>query len=155
MSRRTTPDDRPVLGPANAASIDAITRLLSAEGLPISDLYDHLDTFLVARLKDEIIGVVGVELHGQTALLRSLCVAPAFRRQRIGQALLMAVEALARRLGVSELYLLTTSAADYFERFGFRTLARELAPDPIRETAQFRTLCPGSAQLMKRSAASA
>jgi len=154
MSGPTTPDVRPVSGPERAASIDAITRLLSAEGLPISDLYDHLDTFLVARLEEEIIGVVGVELYGQTALLRSLCVAKAHRSQRIGQALLTAIEALALAHGVSELYLLTTSAADYFERFGFRTLARELAPDQIRQTAQFRTLCPGSARLMKRSAAS-
>ena len=47
------------------------------------------------------------------------------------------------------LYLLTTTAPDYFRRLGFRALARRHAPAALRESAEFRGACPDSALLME------
>ncbi|MDE3230873.1 MAG: hypothetical protein KGO05_13425, partial [Chloroflexota bacterium] len=44
--------------------------------------------------------------------------------------------------------LLTTTAADYFTRFGFRAIPRAETPTPIRASLEFRETCPDSATVM-------
>jgi amino-acid N-acetyltransferase len=60
------------------------------------------------------------------------------------------VEARAASRGVRELYLLTTGAVAYFEHHGFARTSREEAPERIRSTAQFCTLCPSTAFCMRK-----
>ena len=48
---------------------------------------------------------------------------------------------------------LTTTAADYFARLGFVRIDRDAAPPAIRATAQFASLCPASAHVMRRELA--
>ena len=52
----------------------------------------------------------------------ALCVAPALRRQGIGRALLIGLEAEARQLGHARLYAATGSARLLFERLGWSVL---------------------------------
>lgn len=139
---------------ASAADLDAIRRLLSAGGLPVDDIDEHLAEFILTKQDGATIGTVAAEYAGEAALLRSLCVAPRHRGQAIGAGLLAAIEARAAARGVRELYLLTTSAAAYFERLGFSRTSREQAPAAIRDTAQFRTLCPSSAICLRKPARS-
>jgi amino-acid N-acetyltransferase len=56
----------------------------------------------------------------------------------------------ARTTGLKKVYLLTTDAQAFFRKLGFAEVPRESAPEAIRRTAQFRTLCPASATLMAR-----
>jgi amino-acid N-acetyltransferase len=49
---------------------------------------------------------------------------------------------------MSDIYLLTTTAPDFFAGLGFRRAGRKTAPPAIRATRQFATLCPASAVLM-------
>jgi amino-acid N-acetyltransferase len=49
---------------------------------------------------------------------------------------------------VETLYLLTTTAAPFFERYGYGAVAREEVPRPIRDTTEFTDLCPASATCM-------
>lgn len=136
---------------AAAADLDVIRALLSASGLPIDSIDEHVRELILAKQEGTTIGTVGAEYAGEAALLRSLSVGPSHRGQAVGARLLAALEARAASRGVRELYLLTTSAAAYFERHGFARISRESTPERIRSTAQFRTLCPATAICMRKT----
>ena len=53
--------------------------------------------------------------------------------------------AQARADGQTALYLLTETAAGYFERFGFAAVARDAVPPEVTATRQFADLCPQTA----------
>jgi amino-acid N-acetyltransferase len=44
--------------------------------------------------------------------------------------------------------LLTTTAEDFFRALGYARIARELAPEAIRTTREFSSLCPASSVVM-------
>ena len=87
---------------------------------------------------------------GTVALLRSLVVTDDLRGRGFGGALTDAAEDLARTLDVASVYLLTTSADAFFLSRGYRPIQRSEAPEKIRSTTQFNTLCPDSAVLMTK-----
>ncbi|HWO09569.1 MAG TPA: arsenic resistance N-acetyltransferase ArsN2 [Polyangiaceae bacterium] len=136
---------------ASAADLNVIRALLSASELPIDDVGAHIAHFVLARREGATIGTVAVEYAGDVALLRSLCVTQSHRGEAVGVRLLAAIEAQAASRGVRELYLLTTSAAAFFEHHGFSRASREEAPEAIRSTAQFRTLCSSAAVCMRKT----
>jgi amino-acid N-acetyltransferase len=134
---------------AQAQYLVAICVLLDSASLPRTDVTEaSLQQFLVARLDNHIVGVVGLECYGDVALLRSLVVAKEHSGLGIGKQLVAAAEKLAAETGIKSLYLLTTSADRFFAALGFRRLQRELAPSAVRNTTQFSSLCPASAVLM-------
>jgi arsenite methyltransferase len=55
--------------------------------------------------------------------------------------------------GLQSVHRLTTDAARYFDRLGFRALNREEAPTPIRESREYASICPQNARLMRYVAA--
>lgn len=125
-------------------------RLLVECGLPASDLdARHFEDFLGCGRSD-LRGVVGLEVFGCVALLRSLGVAEEARGAGCGRALVEGIEAHARQRGVSDLYLLTTTAEAFFVRLGYTRMERDQAPGPITRTKEFSDLCPGSAVLMMK-----
>jgi amino-acid N-acetyltransferase len=131
---------------ANLADLNAIIGLLRNADLPVADITPaHLASFLVARNGDGIVGVIGLEVHAQDGLLRSLVVAPSHRGQRLGETLVTAIETTARQHGIDSLTLLTTTAAPFFTRLGYRTIERNAAPTSLHATAEFARLCPASA----------
>ena len=134
--------------PADLAGVEA---LLTRSGLPLDGVRDALPTFVVAQAGDDIVGVAGLELCCDNALLRSVAVADSHRTHGVGRALVTRVIANAEARGISALYLLTTTAEDYFPKFGFRPIARDEAPDDIRATAEFTSACPASAVVMCRA----
>jgi len=96
------------------------------------------------------LGVVGLELLGATALLRSLAVDAGARGAGSGTALVEAAEGHAIREGVETVYLLTTTADRFFERLGYVRVAREKAPPEIRRSREFSELCSEAAVLMMK-----
>ena len=137
-----------------AASIDefdAVYRLLANNDLPVQDLKNHLGAFTVAKCESTLVGTVGLEVYGELALLRSLCVAESHRSRRVGEALVAAAAKRASAGGVRSLYLLTTSAARYFAALGFVLVERHDVPPPIQFTSQFSSLCPTSAVCMRKT----
>jgi len=123
--------------------------LLSAE-LPAEDLTPgKLDDFLVATDQGSNIGgMVGFEKAGDAGLLRSLVVCPAARHLGLGSLLVAALEARARKAGISKMYLLTNTAEQYFPFLGYRRIERSDAPHGIQQTTEFTELCPDSAVCM-------
>ena len=92
-----------------------------------------------------MIGAIGVEAHGDVGLLRSLVVHPSHRGQGIGKRLTDELESFAKRKGIKTLYLLTTTAGDFFANLGYRVIQRARVPALIAETEEFKTICPVSA----------
>lgn len=130
----------------------ALIDLLSGAGLPTTDLNRSDAPRLVGAFKAETLaGCIGLELHGDDALLRSLAVAPAARRVGLARALIEYIEHAARAQGAVTLWLLTTGSADYFARLGYTQVDRALVPEAIRKTTQFASLCPVSAGVMCKS----
>ncbi len=60
--------------------------------------------------------------HDVTPWLAGLFVAPEFRCQRIGAALVKAIEDRARDFGFDGLYLYTSGAEEYYARLGWRLI---------------------------------
>lgn len=128
-------------------------QLLAACALPISDMDSCVALRLFSAYEGAALaGVVGLEMHGRLALLRSLAVAPGRRGTGLGKRLVAYAEKHAAEDGIESLYLLTTTAAPFFEKLGYETASRADAPPAIRATAQFSGLCPDSSSFMvKRS----
>jgi len=133
---------------AGPADWPAIRALLQANALPLQGAEAHLPTFVVAASGAEVIGTAGAEVYGDVALLRSVAVAPGLQGQGIGESLVGLLLQEARRRGIRQVFLLTTTAAGYFPRFGFERLPREQAPQALQASAEFQGACPASAVLM-------
>jgi len=71
-------------------------------------------------------------------LLRSLAVDASVRGRGCARALVAAAERYARGRGVRRIYLLTTTAAKFFERLGYGAVARD-------------ALCPSSSAFMAKN----
>jgi amino-acid N-acetyltransferase len=127
---------------------------LRAAGLPCSDICAPGRRFYRLGESAAPLGFVGLEACGADGLLRSVVVAEGHRGAGVGRALVEAAAAQARNLGMDNLWLLTTAAADFFERVGFARRERSAAPPLIQGTAEFRELCPASAVCLVRSLAS-
>jgi N-acetylglutamate synthase-like GNAT family acetyltransferase len=133
---------------ATAEDLAAIEDLLTTNDLPLDGVREALSGFLVAESEDRIVGVVGMEQCGTYGLLRSTAVAADWRNHGIARQLVERIIAKAESQNVRALYLLTTTAEQYFPTFGFRTATRESAPEEIRATDEFRSACPASATMM-------
>lgn len=141
----------PTLRPARPADLDAVERLLTASSLPLDGVAEALSGFVVAEADSRLVGVAGLEVCCDNALLRSVAVDPAWRSHGVGRALVTRVISDAEARGIRGLYLLTPTAERYFPSFGFTRVAREAVPDDVRATAEFRGACPASAAVMCRS----
>jgi amino-acid N-acetyltransferase len=123
--------------------------LLEAAGLPVADLTEaHLNHFFYYGSATEPNGLIGLELYGRQALLRSLVVAPPARSAGLGGALLEHAESHARATGAQSIFLLTTTAEPFFRRRGYVLADRADAPALIRNTREFGDICPASSAFM-------
>jgi amino-acid N-acetyltransferase len=129
----------------------AVKKLLADAQLPVADITDaHLEHFFGCGTDGELEGVVGLELYAPVALLRSLAVAAHAQGCGVGSAHLAQAERHAHGRGVREIYLLTTTAARFFEGAGYECIAREDAPRAITQTAEFSSLCPAGSVLLRK-----
>lgn len=95
--------------------------------------------------------MIGLELLGRLALLRSLAVRKKYRGQGWGKKLVNEIEEYASGQGIEQLYLLTTTAVDFFNRQGYQTVDRHSVPGVVQQTAEFQSLCPASTVCMVKS----
>ncbi|HJU89395.1 MAG TPA: arsenic resistance N-acetyltransferase ArsN2 [Gemmatimonadaceae bacterium] len=141
----------PSIRPARIEDFPRVERLLVDSQLPTDGVESVLPTFVVAELESDLVGVAGLEVCCENALLRSVAVSPAWRSRGLGRALVTRVIADAEARGINALYLLTTTAERYFPSFGFTPVARDTVPEDIRQTSEFREACPASAVVMART----
>lgn len=126
-----------------------VKRLLNESQLTDSDLTpEHLQHFFGLGTKEDPEGVVGLELFGTVALLRSLAVVTSRRKTGLGSKLVAHVEDYARNKGIKSLYLLTNTAESFFRHCGYQCIGRDNAPPAIRETKEFSEICPVTSAFM-------
>lgn len=139
------------LRPARASDLAPVCALLQANGLPPYDLTaGHMRRFVVLDAEGTLVGAVGLEGEGRSALLRSLVVAESLRGRGWGHRLVARVEAAARQEGVTALYLLTTTAEAFFKALGYRSVERDDVPAALRALPEFSSICPSSAACLVR-----
>jgi len=127
----------------------AIKQLLTDCDLPNEDITAALCRhFLLVWDDSRLVGSVGLELRDRCGLLRSLAVDALYRRQKVATRLVSKIEDYAASMGVNNLYLLTMTAESFFKTHGYQLTARESAPVGIKQTGEFKNLCPASAVCM-------
>jgi N-acetylglutamate synthase-like GNAT family acetyltransferase len=145
--------DVPSLRPATPDDFAGVEALLTDSGLPLDGVPETLDAFVVAEHDGALVGVAGLEVCCEHALLRSVAVSPTWRSKGLGRALVTRVIADAESRQIDALYLLTTTADRYFPHFGFAQVTRDTVPADVQATAEFRSACPASATVMRRAVA--
>jgi amino-acid N-acetyltransferase len=125
-----------------------IAALLATADLPLAGADEHLPDFFLAFREDLLVGTAGLERYGDTALLRSVAVASTERGQGLGQALVRQALVHAVSLGLRQVVLLTTTAADFFPRFGFQPINRAEVPLAAQASVEFQEVCPASAAVL-------
>lgn len=129
----------------------AIESLLLEGGLPLEGAREALGSFFVVENGGgDLIGCAALEPYGDAWLLRSVAVWRDRRASGIGARLIHHV--LARIDSQRPVVLVTTTAAYWFTRFGFRRIDRDSVPGSILQSVEFRGVCPSTAVIMLREA---
>jgi amino-acid N-acetyltransferase len=126
-----------------------VIQLLEQNDLPVSDIDG--DKILFALLQDgQIVGTAGVEYFDDCALIRSISVKLDHRGTGLGKFIREQLEKNCIQHGIRCLYLLTTTAKDFFFKEGYDVIDRERVPGIIKNSSQFSSVCPSSAVVMKK-----
>jgi arsenate reductase len=140
------------LEPARRDDLAAVIALVQASGLPTAGLAEEFpEGYSVVRDGTELVAVAGLEVHGDAGLLRSVAVAASQRAGGLGRLLVEDRLGAANERGLRAVYLLTTTAADYFRRFGFQDARRDEAPADLQRSSEFASVCPASATCLAKS----
>ncbi|HEX6333036.1 MAG TPA: arsenic resistance N-acetyltransferase ArsN2 [Flavisolibacter sp.] len=129
---------------------EATQELLQHNSLPADDISEKTRFFTLAT-EDGLSGMIGWEIHGNHALLRSLAVPASARGKGYGSLLVAHLEAHICSLNVTELYLLTTTAEAFFTGRNYQVISRSDVPEIMLEASEFTTACPASAIVMKKT----
>jgi amino-acid N-acetyltransferase len=140
--------------PARPFDLPGALDLLGRSELAGQDVAERWGHYFVVREDDgRVVGVAGLEIHGEDGLLRGVAVDADYRGQGLAASLVEAAMERAKRVSLRSVYLLTTDAREYFVRRGFADCPRDDAPAAIRESWEFRSGCPSTAAFMKRPVA--
>lgn len=123
--------------------------MLQDNDLCVEDIPQVIDELFIAYKGSSIIGIGGVEKHGNFGLLRSVAIVSSFRAKGYGTALCNKLIEQAKIDNLSELFLLTMNAESFFNRLGFQRIPRDEIPQEMQDTAEFKTLCPVSSVCMQ------
>ncbi|TXH62207.1 MAG: GNAT family N-acetyltransferase [Thiothrix sp.] len=124
--------------------------LLDLCQLPSDDIYNPALQFFGVKRAGKLVAVIGVEAYDTIALLRSLAVLPDYRSLGLARKLVRFIENQALQQGVHELYLLTTTASNFFRVQGYQLVERIQTPACIQQSAQLSRLCPASALVLMK-----
>lgn len=130
-------------------TLQAAKVLLEESSLPTADLSrGDMSNFLAIPNGEMLSGLIGLEIHPPYGLLRSLAIRRDARSRGLGKILVAAIEEKAKANTLEAMYLLTTTADDYFRALGYSAVSRCHVPQQIQQTAEFSSLCPDDAVVM-------
>lgn len=137
------------IAPLTQNNFSSAIGLLKKNNLPTEDISEITKLFVLED--DQVVaGTIALEYSGKEALLRSLSVDQEKRNMGFGRELVDFIENFGKQQGVENIYLLTTTADEFFLKRGYIIVDRTLAPSFIRGTSEFSSVCPSSAVVMKK-----
>jgi len=122
---------------ATLADLQAITSVLQAAELPAREIEPFIDTFLVAEKDGMVVACGGIEMHADTAVIRSVAVNESVRGQGIGRRLSLQLILQALGRGANDLYLFTADAWAFWQKLGFANIGLEDWRLPARQSWQY------------------
>ncbi len=132
----------------SADCLGQLENLLKNNDLPIEDIGECAEIFCGMFDGDRLVAAGGLEPAGNFGLLRSVVVQPEYRERGLARAIVEFLLGQAQLQGREAVYLLTETAAGYFENLGFSRVERAQVPAAIAQTRQFAALCPDSASCL-------
>ena len=135
--------------PASQNSFLKAIDLLKKNNLPTEDVTSGTQIFVMEN-GNEVIGTIAVEYDFNDALLRSLSVSKEKRNIGLGIALVNFIEDYVKKQGVQNMFLLTTTAANFFLKRGYKIIERSNVSNFIKQTSEYAAVCPASASVMKK-----
>ena len=132
---------------ADKNDLNKIKALLQSHGLPVNDISKSV-RFYILEKNDRFAAVGGYEKYGKNGLLRSIAVEKDFLKKGFGREIVAKLIDDAKSNGIENLFLLTESAETFFLKFGFKKADRNTAPTEIKESSEFKYVCPQSAVFM-------
>jgi N-acetylglutamate synthase-like GNAT family acetyltransferase len=142
-----------VIRPANPDDLPGALEVLDAAGRPclgVSENWEHY-VVLADRRAAAIHGLSGFEVHGTAGVIRSVVVARSARGRGYGRRLVEEVASSASWAGVSDLFLVTCHATQFYRRVGFRSVLRSNCPSEIGRSPSFRFTLSTDATVMYRA----
>lgn len=134
--------------PARQHDLPAIEALLRSLELVTTGVADHVDGFLVVEDDGQVVATAGLEMYGFGGLLRSVGVRPEYRNRGLATTLTRQLLDRALHDGIRRVYLLTTGAAGYFQRLGFKAVSRDAVDPAVQQSAEFGDAACATAQAM-------
>jgi N-acetylglutamate synthase-like GNAT family acetyltransferase/protein-tyrosine-phosphatase len=139
------------IGPASGGDLDAITRLLVGSLLPSRDVGKARQRFIVASENGRLLGCAGLQVAGRDGLVRSMAVHWTRRNAGLGSRLHQRLLFEAALSGVRTLYVVTTTAEDFFAGHGFKKVAASAVPAALQASEEFTAFVPGGSTVMSRT----
>ncbi|WP_138431942.1 arsenic resistance N-acetyltransferase ArsN2 [Fodinibius saliphilus] len=134
---------------AQKKDLENVKQLLRKCQLPSSDLTKHhMDHFFLLKSGNKIHGSVGLEIFEPYGLLRSLAIKKEMREQGYGKLLVNQIENYGHEQDIKRIYLLTTTAQNFFKKNDYRNINRNRIPQNVKKSKEFSSLCPESAASM-------
>ena len=120
---------------AKISDVPAINTLISSYAeldrmlfRSMADIYENLQTFIVAELDNNIVGCCALEvIWSDLAEIKSLAVDGTYKAKGIGRGLVAAAVEEAVKLGVPKVFALTLEPV-FFEKSGFEIVEKEALP---------------------------
>jgi amino-acid N-acetyltransferase len=128
--------------------INLVKSLLKDNNLPVSDLNKEI-IFFVEKSADKIIAAGGLESAGKDAIIRSIAVSDDHKGKGLGGRITRQLLQYAREKSKKDIYLLTTTAEEYFPKYGFEKIDRRFVPADVKNSSQYKDVCPDTAVVMK------
>lgn len=130
----------PQLRLARPEDVPAVEKLLTAEWLPPLRIREFLETFWVLDQGGLVLGAAGLEVYGESGVIRSVVVDPSVRGRRFGDLLSKTAIDEARRRGAKRLYLFTGDKAPFWRRHGFEPCSLEDWEPAARASWQWQAI---------------
>lgn len=130
------------------SDLNLLRSFLEKNELPHDDIQLKGNRFFLYREGNTLVGCGGIELYGESCLLRSVAVAKEFRDCGFGKHMVADLMSRATEHQIWRVWLLTETAEAFFNKLGFSKHSRSDAPDEIKKSSEFSSVCPVSAVLM-------
>ena len=115
----------------------AVRDVLTGSGLQTAGLEEG-GAYWIARAGGTVAGTIGFEQVGQSGLLRSLAVLPAYRRIGLGRHLVAHLVDAATQLNCRRIYLFSKDTGRFFKNLGWAETAVKEAAELLSDAPQVK-----------------